>query len=103
MFSKKVIFPLAAIAMASFVACGDDSSSSPSKEAPASIKNFVDSKDLACSATDNFCAKVFVEEMQDTIQCSGKSWDMMVLGKPVAGCEAAAPAAEEPPAGYYDR
>ena len=86
MLSRKILFPAAAIAMAAFVACGDDSSSGASKEAPATLKNFEDSKDVVCSATDNFCAKIYVEEMKDTIQCNGTSWEMMVLGKGVKGC-----------------
>ena len=98
MFSKKILFPMAAVAMASFVACGDDSSSSPSsKEAPATLKQFFDTKDVACSATDNMCAKIYIEEdLKDTVQCNGTSWEMMLFGKPVAGCENAAPAAETP-------
>ena len=96
MFSKKILFPLATVAMASFVACGDDSSSSASNDvAPASVKNFVDTKDVTCSATANMCAKIYVEEdLKDTVQCNGTSWEMMLLGKPVTGCENAAPAAD---------
>ena len=98
MFSKKILFPVAAIAMASFVACGDDSSSSPSsKEAPASIKDFSDIGDYECSATVNKCAKVYLEDMKDTMQCDGvQTWQTMLLGKPVKGCEEATPAAETP-------
>ncbi|MBO7414097.1 MAG: hypothetical protein J6U20_10645 [Fibrobacter sp.] len=96
MFSKKVLFPMAVVAMASFVACGDDSSSGVSSDvAPASVKNFVDTKDVTCSATANMCAKIYVEEdLKDTVQCNGTSWEMMLLGKPVTGCENAAPAAD---------
>ena len=101
MFSKKILFPMAAVAMASFVACGDDSSSSPaSKEVPATVKTYFDTADIACSETENKCAKIFVEQdLQDTVQCNGSSWEMMILAKPVAGCENAAPAADEPAAG----
>ena len=98
MFTKKVILPVAALAMTALVGCGDDSSSSPaSKEAPATLKQFFDTKDVACSATDNMCAKIYIEEdLKDTVQCNGTSWEMMLLGKPVTGCENAAPAAETP-------
>ena len=75
--------------MTALVGCGDDSSSSPaSKEAPATLKQFFDTKDVACSATDNMCAKIYIEEdLKDTVQCNGTSWEMMLLGKPVTGCE----------------
>ena len=98
MFTKKVILPVAALAMTALVGCGDDSSSSPaSKEAPATLKQFFDTKDVACSATDNMCAKIYIEEdLKDTVQCNGTSWEMMLFGKPVTGCENAAPAAETP-------
>lgn len=98
MFTKKVLIPAAALAMTALVGCGDDSSSSPaSKEAPATLKQFFDTKDVACSATDNMCAKIYIEEdLKDTVQCNGTSWEMMLLGKPVTGCENAAPAAETP-------
>ena len=98
MFTKKVILPVAALAMTALVGCGDDSSSSPaSKEAPATLKQFYDTKDVACSATDNMCAKIYIEEdLKDTVQCNGTSWEMMLFGKPVTGCENAAPAAETP-------
>lgn len=98
MFTKKVLIPAAALAMTALVGCGDDSSSSPaSKEAPATLKQFFDTKDVACSATDNMCAKIYIEEdLKDTVQCNGTSWEMMLFGKPVTGCENAAPAAETP-------
>ncbi|WP_405341567.1 hypothetical protein [Fibrobacter sp.] len=101
MFSKKILFPMAAIAMASFVACGDDSSSgSPASDAaPASIQKFEEIDDVACSQTVNLCAKVYLVEHNDTLQCNGSQWNTMINGKPVAGCENAAPAGEEPAAG----
>ena len=96
MFAKKVILPVAALAMTALIGCGDDSSSGgPSDVAPASVKNFVDIGDINCSATVNKCTKVYVEELQDTMQCNGTAWEMMILAKPVEGCEAA-PAAETP-------
>ena len=96
MFSKKILFPLATVAMASFVACGDDSSSSASNDvAPASVKTFMDIGDIPCSDSQNFCAIVLVEEHNDYYQCNGQ-WNMMHQGKdsPLAGCESATPAAD---------
>ena len=97
MISKKVLFPLAAVAMASFVACGDDSSSgSPSSDAaPASIQKFEEIDDVACSQTANLCAKVYLVEHNDTLQCNGTQWNTMINGQPVAGCENAAPVAND--------
>ena len=105
MFSKKVILPFAALAVMGLVACGDDSSSSPSdapKELPSSVKTIEEAIHQTCTPTENFCAKIFVEEFADTVQCNGKEFTPMMLGKPVEGCEAADPgpaAGEEPGAG----
>lgn len=102
MFSKKVILPFAALAIMGLVACGDDSSSSPaesSKELPSSVKTIEQAIHQTCTPTENFCAKIFVEEFSDTVQCNGKEFTPMVLGKPVEGCESAAPAVEDPAAG----
>lgn len=98
MISKKVLFPLAAVAMASFVACGDDSSSgSPASgnTAPASIQKFEEIDDVACSQTANLCAKVYLVEHNDTLQCNGSQWNTMINDQPVAGCENAAPVAND--------
>ena len=97
MISKKVLFPLAAVAMASFVACGDDSSSgSPSSDAaPASIQKFEEIDGVACSQTVNLCAKVYLVEHNDTLQCNGSQWNTMINDQPVAGCENAAPVAND--------
>ena len=101
MISKKVLFPMAAIAMASFVACGDDSSSgSPASgnTAPASVPTFMDIDKYECSATVNKCAKVLIEDKNDTMQCDGvNAWRSLVTG-PIAACEAASQPAEEIPA-----
>jgi hypothetical protein len=97
MFSKKILFPMAAIAMASFVACGDDSSSgaSDSNVAPASIPTFMDIDKYECSATVNKCAKIYIEDKNDTMQCDGvNAWRSLVTG-PLAACETA-PAADTP-------
>ena len=97
MFSKKILFPMAAIAMASFVACGDDSSSgaSDSNVAPASIPTFMDIDKYECSATVNKCAKIYIEDKNDTMQCDGvNAWRSLITG-PLAACETA-PAADTP-------
>ena len=64
---KKLILPIAAIAMASFVACGDDSSPSSSSSSPkqdtlpASVEKFFDlDNNYTCSQTVNKCATVQV-------------------------------------------
>ena len=97
MFSKKIILPFAALAMASFVACGDDSSSSPSNgtpsttpsttNSPASVQTLEDAINLTCSQTVNMCAKVYIVEENDTVQCNGTIFTPMTFGKPVEGCE----------------
>ena len=97
MLNKKIILPFAALAMASFVACGDDSSSSPSNDTPsttpsttdlpASVQTLEDAINLTCSQTVNMCAKVYVEEDKDTVQCNGTIFTPMTFGKPVEGCE----------------
>ncbi len=98
MISKKVLFPLAAVAMASFVACGDDSSSgSPASgnTAPASVPTFMDIDKYECSATVNKCAKVLIEDKNDTMQCDGvNAWRSLITG-PIAACENAAPVAND--------
>ena len=100
MISKKVLFPLAAVAMVSFVACGDDSSSgSPASgnTAPASVPTFMDIDKYECSATVNKCAKVLIEDKNDTMQCDGvNAWRSLITG-PIAACETESqPAAETP-------
>ena len=100
MFTKKVILPVAALAMTALVGCGDDSSSSgPSYDvAPASVKTFMDIDKIPCSPTQNLCAKVLTEDYNDYYQCNGTQWNMMIMGQdtPVKGCENADPAAETP-------
>ncbi len=100
MFTKKVILPVAALAVTALVGCGDDSSSSgPSYDvAPASVKTFMDIDKIPCSPTQNLCAKVLTEDYNDYYQCNGTQWNMMIMGQdtPVKGCENAAPAAETP-------
>ena len=96
MFSKKILFPMAAFAMASFVACGDDSSSGASDVAPATVPTFMDLGDVPCSATQNLCAQVIILDHNDTYQCNGTQWNMMINGNTVQGCEGAVPAAETP-------
>ena len=95
MFTKKVILPIAALAMTALVGCGDDSSSGASDSLPASVPSVFDAIKLTCTPTQNMCAKVFAEDVSDTLQCNGTEFTPMMLGKPVEGCEAA-PAAETP-------
>ena len=105
MLNKKIILPIAAFAMASFVACGDDSSSSGTaasgnpannSNVPASVQTLEEAINLACSSTENMCAKVYVEEDADTVQCNGTIFTPMTSGKPVEGCGNKAPAADTP-------
>lgn len=100
---KKLILPIAAIAMASFVACSDDNSpnspgSSPKQDVlPVSVDKFFDlDNNYTCSQTVNKCATVVVTGYSELAQCNGAQWDMQTLGNPVAGCDAAAPATDTP-------
>lgn len=103
---KKLIFPIAAFAMAAFVACGDDSSSDPASAAPAtktdvvpaSVEKFYDTDNITCSETVNKCKTVVVVGYTEVAQCNGVRWDMQTLQEPVAGCEnAVAPADNSAP------
>ncbi len=103
---KKLILPIAAIAMASFVACGDDSStssasSSPKQDAlPASVEKFFDlDNNYTCSQTVNKCATVQVVGYSELAQCNGSQWDMQTLGNPVTGCDGTTPATGTPATG----
>ena len=104
MLNKKIILPFAAFAMASFVACGDDSSSSPAdnsnpannSNAPASVQTLEEAINLTCSSTENMCAKIYVEEDADTVQCNGTIFTPMTMGKPVEGCGNKAKAEDTP-------
>jgi len=100
---RKLILPIAAIAMASFVACSDDSSpnapaAGPKQDTlPASVEKFFDlDNNYTCSQTVNKCATVAVTGYSELAQCNGAQWDMQTLGNPVAGCENAAPATDTP-------
>ena len=100
---KKLILPIAAIAMASFVACSDDNSpnspgSSPKQDVlPVSVDKFFDlDNNYTCSQTVNKCATDVVTGSSELAQCNGAQWDMKTLGNPVAGCDAAAPATDTP-------
>ena len=100
---RKLILPIAAFAMASFVACSDDSSpnapaAGPKQDTlPASVDKFFDlDNNYTCSQTVNKCATVAVTGYSELAQCNGAQWDMQTLGNPVAGCENAAPATNPP-------
>lgn len=76
---KKFSLAVAAFGLMMFVACGDDSSSSPSNqpaggELPASVNSFVDVDNYACSQTENYCKKMFVKDINDTAICVGNMW-----------------------------
>ena len=94
MFSKKILFPIAAIAMASFVACGDESNTTAATPAPAktndvlpaSVEKFFDLDNYTCSETVNKCKTVEVVGLTEPAQCSGVQWESVMLGKPVVGC-----------------
>ena len=48
-----------------------------------------------CSATVNKCAKIYIEDKKDTMQCDGvNAWRSLITG-PLAACETA-PAADTP-------
>jgi hypothetical protein len=90
---RKLILPIAAFAMASFVACSDDSSpnapaAGPKQDTlPASVEKFFDlDNNYTCSQTVNKCATVVVTGYSELAQCNGAQWDMQTLGNPVAGC-----------------
>ena len=100
---KKLILPIAAIAMASFVACSDDNSpnspgSSPKQDVlPVSVDKFFDlDNNYTCSQTVNKCATVVVTGYSELAQCNGAQWDMQTLGNPVAGCDGTTPATDTP-------
>lgn len=98
---KKLILPIAAIAMAVLVGCGDDSSSSPSSSTkqetlPDVVKSFFDTDNYVCSETVNKCKTVRIEGLTELAQCNGSTWGMQMLEKPVAGCENATPETQTP-------
>jgi len=100
MFPKKVIFPLFAIALASFVACGDDDSSfnptgdtTPTKEKqqddgqlPDTLEYFSDVDKYPCSQTENKCATVYVRGHSHPVQCDGMGGWYEVFAGTVEGC-----------------
>lgn len=100
MFPKKVILPLFAIAMASFVACGDDDSSfnptgdnsAPNKKVvpdgqlPDTLEYFSDVDKYPCSQTENKCATVYVRGHSHPVQCDGMGGWFEVFAGTVEGC-----------------
>lgn len=100
MFPKKVILPLFAIAMASFVACGDDDSSfnptsdkttpanekQPDGQLPDTLQNFSDTEKYPCSQTENKCATVYVVGHSHPVQCDGMGGWFEAFTGSVEGC-----------------
>ena len=100
MFPKKVILPLFAIALASFVACGDDDSSfnptgdnsAPNKKVvpdgqlPDTLEYFSDVDKYPCSQTENKCATVYVRGHSHPVQCDGMGGWFEVFAGTVEGC-----------------
>ena len=100
MFPKKVILPLFAIAMASFVACGDDDSSfnptgdnsAPTKKVvpdgqlPDTLDYFSDVDKYPCTRTENKCATVYVRGHSHPVQCDGMGGWYEVFAGTVEGC-----------------
>ena len=100
MFPKKVILPLFAIALASFVACGDDDSSfnptgdnsAPNKKVvpdgqlPDTLEYFSNVDKYPCSQTENKCATVYVRGHGHPVQCDGMGGWFEVFAGTVEGC-----------------
>jgi hypothetical protein len=88
---NKIILSAVSVAAMMFVACGSDSSanSSPSATLPENgkVATGLDVNNYLCSTTENQCEKIFVEDIQVTMQCGASgTWSAMVLDEPVAGC-----------------
>ena len=100
---RKLILPIAFIATAALVGCGDDNSSNPapakkSETLPEVIKSYFDTDNYVCSEAVNKCKTMRIEGLTELVQCNGSSWVMQMLEKPVDGCDSATPT-ENPPAG----
>ena len=93
---RKLILPIAFIATAARVGCGDDSSSSPapskkSETLPEVINSYFDTDNYVCSEAVNKCKTMRIEGLTELVQCNGSSWVMQMLEKPVDGCDSATP------------
>ena len=94
MLTKKIVLPIAALALTALIGCGDDSSSSSAPanggtidQLPASVDTFFDVEKYTCTETVNKCKTVAINGLTEPAQCAGNNtWGMVMMGKPVAGC-----------------
>ena len=90
MLSKKIFLSAALVSMASFVACGDDSSSnSGDGKLPEKVPTLEKALKLPCDEALK-CEKVFVEEenINDYFQCDGERWQPITAPKFTDLCSA---------------
>lgn len=69
---NKIILSAASVAAMTLVACGSDSSNSaPSATLPENgrVKTGIEVNNYLCSTTENQCEKIFVEDINVTMQC----------------------------------
>lgn len=87
---NKIILSAASVAAMTLVACGSDSSNSaPSATLPENgrVKTGIEVNNYLCSTTENQCEKIFVEDINVTMQCGSMgTWAAMLLDEPVEGC-----------------
>ena len=91
---NKIILSAASVAAMTLVACGSDSSPSGSNSGPSAtlpengrVQTGLEVNNYLCSTTENQCEKIFVEDVNVTMQCSAiGTWAPMVLDEPVEGC-----------------
>ena len=75
----------ASVAFFCLVACGDDSGNSASDELPESVEQFSDIKNIECNA-DRECARIYIEEHDDYVQCIDSKWETVIASKPNEAC-----------------
>ena len=68
-----------------FSACGGDSGSSANDNLPESVEQFSDIKNIECNA-DRECAKIYIEEHDDYVQCIDSKWETVIASKPNKAC-----------------
>lgn len=83
---KKLSLAMITFSLVLFTACSDESSSSSgpsSNEVPSEVKSFMElDMNYTCSETENYCKITYVQEEQDTVQCTGKIWTSRLAGLP---------------------
>jgi hypothetical protein len=83
---KKLPLAMITFSLVLFTACSDESSSSSgpsSNEVPSEVKSFMElDMNYTCSETENYCKITYVQEEQDTVQCTGKIWTSRLAGLP---------------------